>query len=65
MELQEDSLERKRFIICYLSFYSSGVWVLIIWFKFIFVIIWAAKIGNLFYIDSHFSMFENSSGIIL
>ena len=45
MELQEDSLERKRFIICYLSYYSSidSVYYSL---KFIFVIVWAAKIGN-------------------
>ena len=44
MELQVSKLERKRFIICYLSFYSSIVWY-ITSFRFIFVIVWAAKIG--------------------
>ena len=43
MELQVSKLERKRFIICYLSFYSSDVSVYYS-LKFIFVIVWAAKI---------------------
>ena len=45
MELQDGKLERKRFIICYLSFYFSIVSVYFS-LKFIFVIVWPAKIGN-------------------
>ena len=47
MELQDGKMERKRFIIYYLSFYSSDVSVYYS-LKFIFVIVWAAKIHNLF-----------------
>lgn len=45
MELQDGKMERKRFIICYLSFYFSIVSVYFS-LKFIFVIVWAAKIGK-------------------
>ena len=47
MELQEDSLERKRFIICYLSFYSSDISVYYS-LKFIFVIDLGGKDRNYF-----------------
>ena len=53
MELQDGKMERKRFIICYLSFYSSDISVYYS-LKFIFVIVWAAKIGIILEISEVF-----------
>ena len=47
MELQDGKMERKRFIICFLSFFYSSDVSVYYSLKFIFVIVWAAKIGNI------------------